>query len=174
MLKRGRNSKTKSIFPGAEVLKKSVFDFVRTHYTHTTDSDMDHGDYKVNGQSGRYTHYHVYEPDLGHGKHVILRLNTVILANVTDQAAALNFVNSANQELSHAACLSHLVFGGEGSFIMSASQTVLLEYDHDLYHDIFSNHIVNNHWYLSMAQEGELPSGFEVVVNYEFGSSSGN
>ena len=163
-----------SRFQGFEAVSKSVHQFVTSHYPHDPDSTNVHGDFAVRGQAGMTTHYHVFEPQVGYGDHVILRLNTTILTDVEDVSAGLKFVNFANQELSHSACLSHLILRQEeGNFIMSASQTVLLEYDQNLFHDIFSNHILNNHWYIGLAEDGALPRGFEVAVKYEFGSSSG-
>jgi len=162
-------------FPGFAEISESVYQFVKNHYPYDPKSNADHGDFVVRGQQGTFTHYHVFAPKVGYGEHVILRLNTIILRRIDDADAALNFVNNANQELSHSACLSHLILRKtEGNFIMSASQTVLLEYDHNLFHDIFSNHIMNNHWYIEMASHGGLPRGFEIAVNYEFGNSSGN
>jgi hypothetical protein len=164
-----------SRFPGFDDVSNKVYSFIEGHYAVHPDCSNVHGDFQVDGQSGNMTHYHVFEPQVGYGEHVILRLNTVLLSNIQDVQAGLNFVNFANQELSHSACLSHLIFRqGSSNFIMSASQTVLLDYDHNLFHDIFSNHIHNNHWYISLAENGGLPRGFEVDVEYEFGDSSGS
>ena len=166
---------SKSKFQGFTSLSDSVLQFVENHYPYDPDSSNVHGDFAVRGQSGCTTHYHVFEPQVGFGEHAILRLNTVILSEIDDVEAGINFVNCANQQLSHAACLSHLIFSqAETNFIMSASQTVLLEYDHNLFHDIFSNHILNNHWFIQLAESGGLPAGFDVTVRYELGSSSGN
>ena len=164
-----------SEFAGYLELAEAVRKFVAGHYDHEEESSSVHGNFQVDGQTGSYTHYHNFEPAFGHKEYLLLRINTVLLENIESDLVAVDFVNFANNHFSHRACLSHLTFYPEHGTIGSSSQTVLTHYNHDLFHDIFSNHIMNNHWYLELATESPgLGCGFDVAVDYENGSSSGN
>jgi hypothetical protein len=154
-------------FAGVKSIRKDVYDFALSHYRVSEDSDEVHGYFYAKGQEGFLTHYHTFEPSVGYGDYVVLRLNTILFENVSDETAALEFVNALNSEFAHSQALSHCIYYPDEKTIASSSQTMLVFTSHNFLHDVISNHILNNKWFINFANSPVgLAADFGPGVRY--------
>lgn len=164
----GSKGESKSKFAGVKSIRSDVFRFVLSHYRVDSDSTEIHGDFLAKGQEGNLTHFHTFEASVGYGEHIILRLNTMLFEEISDESVALEFVNALNVNFSHSQTLSHCVYYPDTKNIASSSQTMLANSDHNFLHDVISNHILNNKWFTNFAMSPEgLNCSFELGVQYD-------
>ena len=142
-------------FPGITELATQVVKFVKSHFE-VLNIDNQHGDFvlsreeyeratianQLDNKSYEYTHFHLYLPEGTASTKLILVLKTKVALSIDLWPPFLEWAAAMHDHLiENYFSYSSVHIDQNSSFVEVHSTMPLVIYEHDLFHEIFWNHI---------------------------------